>query len=503
MDARRASAGGWWCGTRCRTARNAVRPDRVGGQLFVYTIFRNDRECPVQRGDQPAEQALWARHALLAGGWARDVRLDVRDGRFASVEPGVAAVGGDACVEILLPGIGNLHSHAFQRGMAGLSETGGGDSFWSWRDLMYRFLDRLTPETMQAIAAQAYVEMLEAGFTRVGEFHYLHHDIDGGVYADRAEMAGRIAQAADETGIGLTLLPVFYAHAGFGGLEPQPAQRRFLHDLDGFAALLAACRTHLAPLGDAVLGLAPHSLRAVTPAQLAALQDMGTGPVHIHIAEQAGEVDACLAWSGQRPVAWLLDHAPVDPGWCLVHATQLDQGELSGVAARGAVVGLCPITEANLGDGLFPLPEFLAEGGRFGIGSDSNVLIDAAEELRLLEYGQRLTRRARNVAVGGGAHSTGRILFDAAVTGGAQALGVPGGLCVDAPADCVSLDAGHPALRERAGDAWLDSWLFAARHGGVDGVWRRGRQLVAGGRHLHRTRIAANYGAALDCLLRG
>ena len=457
----------------------------------------------MQRSDQPAEQGLWARHALLPEGWARDVRLGVREGRFAAVEPGVAAVAGDTRVDILVPGIGNLHSHAFQRGMAGLSETGGGDSFWSWRDLMYRFLDRLTPEAMQAIAAQAYMEMLEAGFTRVGEFHYLHHDIDGGAYADRAEMAGRIAQAAGETGIGLTLLPVFYAQAGFGGLAPQPAQRRFLNDLDGFAELLAGCRAHLAPLGDAVLGLAPHSLRAVTPAQLAALLDMGAGPVHIHIAEQVGEVDACLAWSGQRPVAWLLDHAPVDPRWCLVHATHVDQGERSGIAARGAVAGLCPITEANLGDGVFPLPEFIAEGGRFGIGSDSNVLINAAEDLRLLEYGQRLTRRARNVAAGEGTHSTGRILFEAAVAGGAQALGVSGGLCVGAPADGVSLDADHPALRARAGDAWLDSWLFAARSGGVDGVWRRGRQLVAGGRHLHRTRISANYGAALDCVLRG
>lgn len=457
----------------------------------------------MQRGDQPAEHALWARQALLAGGWARDVRLVVRDGTFVSVEPGSIAVAGDARVEILLPGIGNLHSHAFQRGMAGLSEVGGGGSFWSWRDLMYRFLDRLTPETMQAIAAQAYMEMLEAGFTRVGEFHYLHHGVDGGAYADRAEMAGRIAQAADETGIGLTLLPVFYAHAGFGGLAPQPAQRRFLHGLDDFAVLLAGCRTHLKPLGDAVLGLAPHSLRAVTSAQLAALQEVGTGPVHIHIAEQTGEVDACLAWSGQRPVAWLLDHAAVDARWCLVHATHLDEGERSGIAARGAVAGLCPITEANLGDGLFPLPEFLAGGGRFGIGSDSNVLIDVAEELRLLEYGQRLTRRARNVVVGDGARSSGRVLFDAAVAGGAQALGVPGGLCVDAPADCVSLDANHPALRARSGDAWLDGWLFAARRGGVDAVWRHGRQLVTGGRHLRRERIAARYGAVLDGLLRG
>jgi len=439
---------------------------------------------------------------LLPQGWAQDVRIDSRGGRVTAITPGVAWDGQAQRLGYVVAGLGNLHSHAFQRAMAGLTEVGGrsGDSFWSWRELMYRFLDRLDPDTFQAIAAQAYMEMLESGFTRVGEFHYLHHAEDGSRYANPAEMASRVAAAATETGLGLTLLPVFYAHSDFGGAAPVPAQRRFLHDLDGFARLLEGCGEALATIPDAVLGLAPHSLRACTPQQLQALVGMAAGPIHIHIAEQTREVDACLAWSGQRPVQWLYDHAPVDARWCLVHATHVDAHEVQQMAVSGAVVGLCPITEANLGDGLFPMRDYMQAGGRFGVGSDSNILIDAAEELRLLEYGQRLQLRGRNV-LSPGAVSSGRWLYQQAVEGAAQALGEQAGLAVGAPLDLLELDEQHPAMLGRAGDALLDSWLFAARNGALRGVWRNGRQLVRDGRHVNREAITARYRAALGRIL--
>ncbi|CAG2088623.1 formimidoylglutamate deiminase [Xanthomonas arboricola pv. juglandis] len=448
-------------------------------------------------------QALWAARALLPDGWAGDVRITLAQGRIASVQPGTAPAAGDNRVERLLPGLGNLHSHAFQRGMAGLTEVGGrsGDSFWSWRELMYRFVDRLDPDSLQAIAEQAYVEMLESGFTRVGEFHYLHHSPGGAAYAQAGEMSGRIAAAAANTGIGLTLLPVFYAHADFGGVAPSAAQRRLIHDIDGFARLLDDCKGSLKTLPDAVLGLAPHSLRAVTPEQLAALVPLTDGPIHIHIAEQQREVQACLAWSGQRPLQWLLANAPVDARWCLVHATHVDASELQAIVDSGAVVGLCPITEANLGDGLFPMQAFAAAGGRFGVGSDSNVLIDAAEELRLLEYGQRLQLQARNVLAQAGA-SSGRWLFEQAGEGAAQALGIArSGIRVGASADLLELDPTHPALLARNDDALLDSWLFAARGGAVRTVWRAGRAVVRDGRHVDRARIAARFAGVLRSLL--
>ncbi|KAF1712418.1 formimidoylglutamate deiminase [Pseudoxanthomonas kalamensis DSM 18571] len=442
-----------------------------------------------------ADTTFWIEHALLSDGWASAVRMGSKDGRIAELATGQTCQPGDVCLAIGVPGLGNLHSHAFQRGMAGLTEArgagvDGSDSFWSWRELMYRFLDRLDPDDFQAIAEQAYMEMLEAGFTRVGEFHYLHHAPDGRAYADPAEMATRVAAAAQMTGIGLSLLPVFYAHADFGGAAPSPAQRRLIHDVDGFAALLEGSARAIAPLGDAVLGMAPHSLRAVTPQELSALLPLNAGPVHIHIAEQLREVEACLAWSGQRPLQWLLTNAPVDERWCLVHATHAHADEVAAIAASGAVVGLCPITEANLGDGVFPMRNFVAAGGRFGVGSDSNVLIDAAEELRLLEYVQRLQHCGRNVLVPPiTSASSGRWLFESALHGAAQALGVETGLRVGAPADLVELDPTHPALASRKGDAWLDSWVFAAAGSAVRSVWRNGEPLVAEGRHRQREAI--------------
>ncbi|HEY2179392.1 MAG TPA: formimidoylglutamate deiminase, partial [Caulobacteraceae bacterium] len=372
----------------------------------------------------------------------------------------------------------------------------GEDSFWTWREVMYRFVERLSPEDVRTIAALAYVEMLEAGFTRVGEFHYLHHDIGGALYADPATMAGAIVAGAEASGIGLTLLPVFYAHGGFGGAPAGPERVRFVHSRDSFGRLVGALKGAIGNLPDARLGIAPHSLRAITPDELADILPLAPdGPIHIHVAEQVREVEECLAWSGARPVAWLFDHAEVDARWCLVHATHMDEAETALLAASGAVAGLCPITEANLGDGLFPARAYRAAGGAFGVGSDSNVLIDLTEELRLLEYGQRLSRRERTVLGGGAA------LFAGALAGGAQALGVEAGLVPGAALDVVSLDAEHPALAGRAGDAIFDGWIFAARGGAVKDVWRRGEKVVSEGRHVRGEAIRAEYRRTLERIL--
>lgn len=446
--------------------------------------------------------ALWFTSALLPGGWADGVRLTVADGLITQVEAGVEPDPADDRHGPAVPGLPNVHSHTFQRAMAGQAELRGDrpdDDFWTWREAMYRFVDRLGPEDVEAIAAQAFAEMLETGFTRAGEFHYLHHDPAGRPYADPAETAVRVAAAADTTGIGLTLLPTFYAHANFGGLPPTPGQRRFVNDLDTFARLVDASRRVVAGLPGAVVGVAPHSLRAVTPEELRAVVPLAAGgPVHIHAAEQTREVDDCVTWSGRRSVEWLLEHQPVDARWCLIHATHTTAAELAGIAARGAVVGLCPITEANLGDGVFDARAFLDTDGRFGVGTDSNVLIDAAGELRQLEYAQRLTARRRNVLASVEYPSTGRALFEAAYRCGSQALGVAaGGLAVGQPADLVTLAADHPAFVGRGGDALLDAWLFAARSGAIDGVWVRGRRVVAGGRHVARESIERRFREAL------
>ena len=447
--------------------------------------------------------SLWFSSALLPDGWARDVRITITNGLIASVEPGVSANPADERHAVALPGLPNLHSHAFQRGMAGLAEVRGptGDSFWTWRDVMYRFLDRMDPDDMQAIAALAYAEMLESGFTRVGEFHYVHHDRDGVPYATRAELAERIAAAAHDTGIALTLLPVFYAHGGFGGAAPGRGQRRFLNTIDGFEALMTVSAKAIASLPDAVLGVAPHSLRAATDEEINAVIAMTDGPIHIHVAEQTKEVDDCLVWCGQRPVEHLFTAAPVDERWCLIHATHITEAETVQIAHSGAVVGLCPITEANLGDGIFPARAYMETVGRFGIGTDSNVLIDAADELRTLEYGQRLWHRARNVLADREGVATGRALFVAARAGGEQALGAATNLAVGSGADIVSLDISRPALSGRADDAWLNGWIFASRGGAVDCVWRRGVKVVTQGRHRDRERIEDQYRKALGNVL--
>jgi formimidoylglutamate deiminase len=447
--------------------------------------------------------AFWSATALLPGGWSQNVRFTVAEGRIASINTECAAGPDDEAHQITLPGLANVHSHAFQRGMAGLAEHRGGnsdDNFWSWREVMYRFLDRLTPDDMEAIAAMAYAEMLETGYTHVGEFHYLHNDTNGRAYDDPAEMVGRIAAAAQATGIGITLLPVFYAHSNFGGQQPTHGQRRFIHSLDSFARLLESCRPLLSD-GDR-LGMAPHSLRAVTPEELSALIALHPqGPIHIHAAEQQKEVQDSLAWSGKRPVDWLLDHAGLDERWCLIHATHLSDVETDALAATGAVAGLCPITEANLGDGIFPALRFLEAGGRIATGTDSNILIDPAQELRALEYSQRLTLQARNVLASDTHLSVARRLFAETLAGGAQAMGIAPGLAVGHAADFVTLNPAHPSLHGRKGDQLLDSWIFATRGSCVDTVWKRGRKLVSGGQHIDRAGVTARYLNAVDRII--
>lgn len=441
------------------------------------------------------QTSLFLDRALLPDGWASDVRIIHENGLITAVETGAAPATGEAREAFGIPGLPNLHSHAFQRAMAGLAERRGpaADSFWTWREVMYRFLERLNPDQVEAIAAYAFADMLEAGFTAVAEFHYLHHAPDGGPYADVAELARRHLKAAAETGIGVTMLPVFYAHATFGGQPPTPGQRRFINDPDSFARIVQALQAD-----GATVGIAPHSLRAATPEELKAILPLADGPVHIHAAEQLKEVEDCLAWSGQRPAEWLLEHAGVDERWCLIHATHLTPAETRGLAASGAVAGLCPITEANLGDGIFPASDYLEAGGRFGIGTDSNIAVDAAGELRQLEYAQRLSLRGRNLLSRIEGQSTGRALLEGALQGGAQALGQPlGALAIGCRADVVCLDIGHPDMTGRADDMAIDTWVFSCGRGVIDAVYAGGRKMVENGRHLRRTDINRRYGAAL------
>ena len=437
---------------------------------------------------------LHAETALLPDGWARDVRLRIEDGRIAEVTTGVTGPGHG----VILPAPVNLHSHMFQRAMAGMTEgrTAGQDSFWTWRTLMYRFLDRLTPEDVQAIAAQAMVEMAESGFAAVCEFHYLHHPVGGGIYADPAEMSGRIAAAAAETGLGLTHLPVIYEQGGVDGRALAGGQLRFGSSSDTYAAVLDGAGRALAGLPDAVLGVAPHSLRAVSRATLDRVAGMTTGPIHIHIAEQLAEVAEVQAAWGARPVDWALANLALDARWCMIHATQMTPGETTALARTGAVAGLCPITEANLGDGIFDAPGWLASGGAFGVGTDSNVRVSLAEELRLLEYSQRLQHKARAVMADN--RSTGRLLWDGATKGGAQAAGRRAGrIAVGEWADLLALDTGDVRLEGLHGDAVLDAFVFAGRDGLVTDLWSAGRHIVRAGQHSARDAVADRFRATL------
>ena len=442
-------------------------------------------------------QVLWAKTALLPDGWARDVAVEVdAEGRIAAVTPGVAPAG--SRLDLLLPAPVNLHSHAFQRAMAGLTEGRGPDptdSFWTWRRLMYRFLDRLTPEDVEAITAFVQMEMLEAGYGASVEFHYLHHSPDGAPYAELSEMSARIAAAAQTSGIGLTLLPVLYRFGGCDGRALGPGQIRFGNDPDRFHRLWEEAGRALRSLPpDAVLGVAPHSLRAVDPAAIRQVAGL-PGPVHMHLAEQIAEVAEVEAALGARPVRWLLDHLPVDDRWCLIHCTQMLPDETERLVATGAVAGLCPITESSLGDGIFDGVRWVQSGGRFGVGSDSNIRIALAEELRTLEYSQRLRDRTR-AALARADASTGRVLVSGVLRGGAQAAGrASGAIAPGLWADLVALDAQAPDLVGLSGDRLLDAWVFAAGDGVVQEVWSAGRHLVRAGRHIARDAITARYAA--------
>jgi len=430
---------------------------------------------------------FWAKQALLPEGWADDVRIEA-DGVITAVTPGSPAAG--RRLGLVIPGMPNLHSHSFQRAMAGRAERRSAtrDSFWTWREAMYAVVARMNPDRAEAVAAMLQMECLERGYTHLCEFHYLHHAADGTPYAARHEMGLRQIAAAQRSGIGLTLLPTLYRHGGIFGVEPAPGQRPFLNDLDDYLGMVEALR------GRATLGLAPHSLRAVTPAMLRAIAAL-PGPKHMHLAEQRREVEECVAATGLRPAAWMLEHGFTGPDWVFIHSTHLDDAEVAALAASGAVAGLCPHTEASLGDGTFRLPEW---HGGLGVGSDSQVCLDPALELRQLETSQRLRLEARAVATSEATPHPGRALFARALAGGARAAGVPiGGLAPGLRCDLVELDTNHPDLLGLGGDGALDAWLFGPGRGVVKTVAVAGRVMVEAGQHIGARGIREGYAAAM------
>lgn len=443
---------------------------------------------------------LWAEQALLADGWADNVRISIDPaGRIESVATGVSAESAPEAERhaVLLPAPSNLHSHAFQRAMAGLTERRGPDprdSFWTWRQLMFRFLDQLTPVDVEAIAAFVQMEMLEAGYACNVEFHYLHHQPGGRPYDNLAEMSARIAAAAETTGIGLTLLPVLYQFGGCDGRALASGQIRFGNDPERFARLHEAAGAALKGLPqDRVLGVAPHSLRAVGRGALREVVRLGDGPVHMHLAEQIAEVEEVEAAWGARPVRWLLANAEVDAHWCLIHCTQMQPDETTALARSGAVAGLCPITESSLGDGIFDGVRWLGAEGRFGIGSDSNIRIALSEELRSLDYSQRLRDHSR-AALARSDASTGRVLFEGAARGGAQAAGrASGAISQGLWADLLALDGAAVDLIGKRGDGLLDAWIFAGDDRMVLDVWAAGRHVVRAGRHIAHDAITRRY----------
>lgn len=448
---------------------------------------------------------IFANRAILSTGWAENVRLTIEGGRIAQIETEQSAKPDDICVDTLVPALANLHSHTFQRAMAGMTEyrMAGKDSFWTWRDLMYRFTANLTPDHIEAIAALVFLEMQEAGYASVGEFHYIHHQPNGRPYDDIAELSARIASAAATTGIGLTHLPVLYTYGGAGQLALESGQLRFGNSVDQFNELVAAAQIAVDGLpADCQVGIAPHSLRATSPDDLAAvLNARKTGPIHIHIAEQPKEVTDINAWLGARPVQWLLENVDVTKEWCLIHATHMTKSETIGLAKSGAVAGLCPVTEANLGDGPFNGAAYLQAGGTFGIGSDSNVLISLSEELRMLEYSQRLRDIARNIMVVGEG-SVGETLYLEAAKGGARALARGRGeIAVGQLADLTAIDSTTPALCALKTNQIFDGLIFAAKDNVVTDVWSAGRHKVKSGQHIKRKEIISTYRSAIENLM--
>jgi formimidoylglutamate deiminase len=436
----------------------------------------------------PVVKRVYASRALLPAGWAANVAVAIdAAGTIQSVTPNAARLASDdIAVGPLVPAMPNLHSHAFQRAMAGLAEIAGpgDDSFWTWRGEMYRTAGLLTPEDVSAIAAKLYVELLKGGFGAVAEFHYLHHDQNGVSYTDRAELSRAVLAGAAEAGIGMTLLPVFYAHSNFGGMAPNAGQRRFINDVDGFLDLMGAAKSACDANG-AHLGLAFHSLRAAMPDEMRTILSAGLGgPIHIHVAEQVKEVEDCIASTGRRPVAFLMEELPVDERWCLIHATHMEPGEIRSLAQSRAVAGLCPATEANLGDGIFAATDYFGLDGRAGIGTDSHIATGVAEELRTLEYGQRLRDRRRNRLAAGPGRSVGRTIFDKALRGGTQALGQAlGAIAPGSVASFAVLDDEEPFIGAASDDQILDRWLFALGDRAVRDVMVAGRWRIRNRQH--------------------
>ncbi|WP_166418945.1 formimidoylglutamate deiminase [Cochlodiniinecator piscidefendens] len=451
-------------------------------------------------------QTIFATRARTPSGWVNNVRLTVDGGKITDITPNTVATAADTVVDTLLPSLGNLHSHSFQRAMAGMTEVraAGKDSFWTWRTLMYQFMQHITPEQYEAIAALVFMEMQEAGYASVGEFHYVHHQTGGAEFDSLTELSERVFSAASQTGIGLTHLPVLYTYGGAGAVPLTAGQMRFGNDVDRFGRLVQQARdiTRDTLPADARVGIAPHSLRATSPADLTeVLKISEDNPIHIHISEQPKEVADISDWLGARPVEWLMENNPVDDQWCLIHATHMTSKETTDMAKSGVVAGLCPITEANLGDGPFNGVEYLAAGGAFGLGSDSNVRISLSEELRTLEYSQRLRDLGRNVIIPGEG-SVGEALYLGAAEGGAQALGRgKGTIEVGQLADVVAIDSAQPALLALRDDQLLDGLSFAAADDVVTDVWSAGRHQVTGGRHIARDTIVANYRTAISGLL--
>ena len=442
---------------------------------------------------------ILARRALLGNGWAEDVLLSIRDGEIVEVTAGVPSPPAGALIAgIVIPGLTNAHSHAFQRALAGRTEhrSGAGrDSFWTWRERMYELTGRLDAGSLAAVARQAYTEMLASGYTSVVEFHYLFRGRTGN---DADAMFGALRTAARDSGIRLIYVPVLYERAGFDRPAPEARQRRFAMEVESFLAHHE--RAAGAASGRVTVGIGAHSLRAVSEAslhQVAARAAASGAPLHLHIAEQRRELVDCLRAHGVRPVRWLLDRFDVDEAWCLVHATHLNDGETLDLAASGAVVCLCPSTEGNLGDGLFPLERFLRAGGRMAIGSDSQATINPFEELRWLEYGQRLASESRNVAAVEDPH-VGRELFRRALAGGAQAAGQARfGLAPGAPADLVVLDAEDPMLAGHGPATLLDALLFSGYRVPIERVMVHGEWKVMEGEHVDRVPTARDFAAAL------
>ena len=448
-------------------------------------------------------KTLFASRALLSDRWARDVAIVIGgQGRIERIEQRAARGDDERVAGPLVPAMPNLHSHAFQRAIAGrtgIPSPAHDDTFWTWREAMYRVVDRLDADAFEAIAAQAYVEMAKAGYGSVAEFHYVHNDPHGKPYTDPAELATRVVAAAATAGLGLTLLPVFYAHGGFGGAATVPLQRRFVHSVYTFEKLVDALRGR----GESdrfVLGVAPHSLRAVTPEELRKIVPLAPvgAPIHIHAAEQTREVDECYAWSGLRPVEWLLAYAHVDSRWCIVHATHMTEREVQALASSGAVAGLAPSTEADLGDGTFSGDAYLRAEGRFGIGTDSNTMIDPFAELRQLEWAQRLRLRRRNVLTDATRAPVGQRLWRLAAVGGAQALGqATGSIAVGMRADFIVLDMDDPVLAEQSEDFVLDAAIFGPCRRPVRDLMSNGKWIVREGRHARESDVLRRYRAAL------